>query len=302
MSEATMEPSEYPFLSVIIPVYNDNIGLQKLLPTIMQQSYPQAKYEVIVVDNKSCQDVTKITKHFRVKLSTENDIQSSYAARNKGIQQARGEVLVFIDSDCQASNDWLYEGIKKMHQTGSDMVGGNVVFSFSGKNTSAEYYDAVVFLQTEEKVKQGFCGTANMFVKSSVFNSLGMFPQNVKSGGDIFFSKKATISGFKLVYSPKAIVYHPTRRFWSLAKKMFRVGKGKARITKLSETLLKKEEIRTIQSGGILKRLNPMELRRKINKSSYRVETSKYFNILLVAYTVLAIGLAGFLYGKVTKN
>jgi hypothetical protein len=45
-----------------------------------------------------------------------------------------------------------------------------------------------------------------------------------------------------------------------------------------------------------------MELRRKINKSSYRVETSKYFNILLVAYTVLAIGLAGFLYGKVTKN
>jgi glycosyltransferase involved in cell wall biosynthesis len=302
MSEETMESSEYPFLSVIVPVYNDNVGLKKLLPTLMQQSYPKDKYDVIVVDNKSNQDVTEVTKDFEVKLLTESVIQSSYAARNKGIQHARGEVLVFVDSDCQATDDWLYEGIKKMYQAGSDMVGGNVVFLFSEKKANAEYYDAISYFQFEEKIKRGTCGGGNMFVKRSVFDSIGMFPQNVKSGGDVFFTKKATVFGFKLVYAPKAIVYHPARRFWSLARKMFRVGEGKAKITKMSETLLSREEIKTIQGGGIRKLLSPLELGRKIDRSPYKIGTSKYLPILFVAYTILSLGLAGFLYGKVTKN
>ena len=297
-----MESSEYPFLSVIIPVYNDNTGLKKLLPTLMQQSYPQDKYEVIVVDNGSNQDVSEVTQHFEIKLLTENDIQSSYAARNKGIQHARGEVFVFIDSDCRATDDWLYEGIKKMHQAGSDLVGGNVVFSFSEKKTSAEYYDVIIFLRMDEKVQRGICGGANMFVKSSVFDSIGMFPSNVKSGGDVFFTKKATISGFKLVYAPKAIVYHPARRFWPLARKMFRVGKGKAKITKMSETSLEKEEIKIIQGGGIRKQISPLELRRKIDRSPYKIGWGRYLPILFVAYTTLSLGLFGFLYGKVTKK
>ena len=297
-----MESPEYPFLSIIIPVYNDNAGLKKLLPTLMKQSYPKEKYEVIVVDNGSNQNVTEVTQHFEVKLLTENDIQSSYAARNKGIQHARGEVFVFIDSDCRAADDWLYEGIKKMHEAVSDLVGGNVVFSFSEKKTSAEYYDAIIFLRMDEKIKRGICGGANMFVKKSVFDSIGMFLSNVKSGGDVLFTKKATVSGFKLVYAPKAIVYHSTRRFWPLARKMFRVGKGKAEITKMSETLLEREEIKIIQGGGIRKQISPLELRRKIDRSPYQIGWANYLPILFVAYTTLSLGLVGFLYGKATKN
>ena len=302
MSKEAIEFSEYPFLSVIIPVYNDNTGLKKLLPSLMQQSYPQDKYEVIVVDNGSNQDVAEIIKDFTVKLLTENGIQSSYAARNKGIQHARGEVFVFIDSDCRAADDWLYEGIKKMHEAGGDLVGGNVVFSFSDKKASAEYYDAIYHFQFEDMIKRGTCGGGNTFVKKSVFDSIGMFPQNIKSGGDVFFTKKATVSGFKLVYAPEAIVYHPTRKFWPLAGKMFRMAQGKARTTKMSAPLLGEKKIKTIQSGGLWQRLNPLELRRKIARSSYKVGMAKYFLILSVTYAILWVGLAGFLYGKVIKN
>ena len=297
-----MEFSKYPFLSVIVPVYNDNAGLKELLPTLRQQSYPQDKYEVIVVDNGSNQDVTEVTKEFEIKLLAENDIQSSYAARNKGIRHARGEVFVFIDSDCRAAGDWLYEGIKKMHQAGSDLVGGNVVFTFSKKKTSAEYYDAIYHFQFEEMIRRGNCGGGNTFVKRSVFDSIGMFPQNVKSGGDGFFTKRATLSGFKLVYAPEAIVYHPARRFWSLAGKMFRIARGKAKITKMSESLWGEEKIKTIQSGGLWQRLNPLELRGKLARSTYQVGNIKYILILVVTYAILSVGLAGFLYGKVIKN
>jgi glycosyltransferase involved in cell wall biosynthesis len=299
MSKEAMEFSEYPFLSVIIPVYNDNSGLKKLLPTLMQQSYPQDKYEVIVVDNGSNQDVGEVVKDFAVKLLAENDIQSSYAARNRGIQHARGEVFAFIDSDCKAAADWLYEGIKKMHQAGSDLVGGNVVFSFSEKKTSAEYYDAIYHFQFEDMIRRGTCGGGNTFIKKSVFDSIGMFPSNVKSGGDVFFTKRATVSGFKLVYAPKAIIYHPTRRFWPLARKMFRLALGKAKTTKMSAPLLGEEKIKTIQSGGIWQRLNPFELRRKLARSNYQVGIAKYFLILFLTYAILSIGLAGFLYAKV---
>jgi glycosyltransferase involved in cell wall biosynthesis len=254
------------------------------------------------VDNGSNEDVTEVIKYFKVKLLTESDIRSSYAARNKGIQHARGEVLVFVDSDCWAANDWLYEGIKKMHRSGSDMVGGNVVFSFSEKKTSAEYYDAIYHFQFEDMIKRGTCGGGNTFVKRLVFDSIGMFPQNVESGGDVFFTKNATVSGFKLVYAPKAIVYHPTRRFWPLVRKMFRMAEGKAKITKMSESLFGEEKIKTIQSGGIRKRLSPSELRRKIARSAYRIGMGKYILILSVTYAILSVGLVGFLYGKAIKN
>jgi GT2 family glycosyltransferase len=302
MSEDKMQFIEYPFLSVIIPVYNDNAGLRKLLPTLIQQSYPQDKYEVIVVDNGSSQDVTEVTQHFNVKLLSETDIQSSYAARNKGIKNARGEVMVFVDSDCRANKDWLYQGIKKMHQSGGYMVGGNVVFSFSEKKAIAEYYDAIYHFQFEDMIKRGTCGGGNTFIKRSVFDSIGMFPQNVKSGGDVFFTKKATVSGFKLVYAPKAIVYHPTRKFWPLARKMFRMGMGKAKITKMSEPLLGKERIKTIQSGGLWTRLNPIELRKKIARSTDQIGMAKYILILFVTYTILSVGLAGFVYGKASRK
>jgi glycosyltransferase involved in cell wall biosynthesis len=297
-----MELSKYPFLSVIIPVYNDNAGLRKLLPTLMRQSYPKVKYEVVVVDNGSNQDVAEVTQQFNVRLLTETDIQSSYAARNKGIQHALGEVLVFVDSDCRAADDWLYEGVKQMHQAGSDMVGGKVLFSFSEKKATAEYYDAIYHFQFEDMIERGTCGGGNTFIKRSVFDSIGMFPQNVKSGGDVFFTKKATVSGFKLDYAPKAIVYHPTRKFWPLARKMFRMGIGKAKITKMSEPLLGEERIKTIQSGGLWNRLNPFELRRKIVRSAYQIGMGKFLPILFVTYAILSVGLAGFLYAKTFRK
>ncbi|MHC5088694.1 MAG: glycosyltransferase family 2 protein, partial [Planctomycetota bacterium] len=76
---------QFPFLSIIIPVYNDNKGLSRLLPSLKQQTYPGDKYEIIVVDNGSSENVQAVTDTFEdIILFYENNIQSSYAARNKG--------------------------------------------------------------------------------------------------------------------------------------------------------------------------------------------------------------------------
>ena len=289
-----------PFVSVIIPVYNDLINLRKLLASLADQTYPRARYEVIVVDNGSAEDVSKVTDDFDVTLLYENEIQSSYAARNKGIAAARGEVFAFIDSDCKASDGWVAEGIGVLQEMNSDMVGGKVTFAFSDRTRAAEYYDAVNNFQFEEKIKRGTCGGGNTFVKRSVFDKIGMFDPNMKSGGDVVFARKATTSGLKLVYAPRAEVFHPTRSFSQLAKKTFRVGAGKADITKRSNESAGK--VKLVQSGSIRSLLSPVVLKKKLDKAEYKVGAFKFLAILMTGYGILFAGFAGLIFGKYLKK
>jgi glycosyltransferase involved in cell wall biosynthesis len=291
--------AEYPFLSVLIPVYNDNRGLEILLESLRNQSYPKDRFEVIVVDNGSAENVQKVTdQHENIILLYEKDIQSSYAARNKGIRQAQGEILVFVDSDCRASQNWLAEGVKKLMESGSDMVGGQVVFDIATRSSAAEYYDATHNIQIKEKINRGTCATCNAFIGKNVFDAIGLFPQHIKSGGDVYFSKKATENGFTLVYAPKAIVYHPARTFWPLIKKTFRVGAGKAAIRSMSLNTMGKGGIKTVQSGKLFDLFNPVALKRKINQFAYHIHFWKFIQIFFVSYVVLFAGFLGVLYGK----
>lgn len=291
---------QYPFLSIIIPVYNDNRGLEQLLPSLMQQTYPNDKYEIIVIDNGSAEDVRSVTeKYENVTLLFETEIQSSYATRNKGIAHAKGTIYVFIDSDCRATENWLTEGISKLIESDSDMLGGQVTFDISQKPSAAEYYDAIHNFQFEEKIKRGTCGGGNTFIQKKVFDAIGGFPQHIQSGGDVYFSKKATSSGFSLIYASKAKVYHPARTFWPLMKKTFRIGVGKAAIKKMSEDHIGQKKIKTVQSGGIANLISPAALRDRILKKGYSVSPVMFWRIWLVGFCILASGFYGLIYGKI---
>lgn len=292
-------PDDQPFVSVIIPVYNDNKGLNILLESLRHQSYPDERFEIIAVDNGSTENIRSVTDLYdNVILLFENDIQSSYAARNKGIAQAKGEIYVFVDSDCRATKDWLTEGVRRLTEANCDMVGGQVAFDISGRPTAAEYYDAVHNFQFEEKIKRGTCGGGNTFIKKHVFDAVGLFPQQIQSGGDVYFSKKATESGFSLVYAPAAIVYHPARRFGPLVKKTFRVGVGKAAIKKMSREAIGKEKIKTVQTGGVARLISPAALRERIGKKGYPVGAVMFLRIWLAGLCILTAGFCGLLWGR----
>ena len=80
------------FVSVIIPVYNDAERLKKCLLALEKQTYPQAQYEVIVVDNASEENIKDVVSQFpQARLTFENS-PGSYAARNQGISIAKGEL------------------------------------------------------------------------------------------------------------------------------------------------------------------------------------------------------------------
>ena len=215
------------FVSVIIPVYNNFESLKLCLNALDNQTYPKEHYEVIVIDNNSTESIKSLANSFQQVRFASESLQGSYAARNKGVSLAKGEVCAFTDSDCVPTSQWIENGIKSMVLQQADLLGGNVKFSFSPKKTAAEIYDSITNIQIKRGIEQRKeCKTANLFVYKKVFDSVGLFPSNIKSGGDVIWTQKATSANFKLVYASEAEVLHPARKFLSLVKKQYRIGNG----------------------------------------------------------------------------
>ncbi|MDY6868177.1 MAG: glycosyltransferase, partial [Chloroflexota bacterium] len=168
-----------------------------------------------------------------IQVFVEDRIQSSYAARNKGISAANGQIIAMLDADCTPVPNWIEKGVEVLANDNVDLVGGNVEFRFSANPTAAEVYDSISNLQIKRNIEErGVAKTANLFVRRSVFEKIGGFHSDLKSGGDVTWTGKATSAGFKLVYSNEAKVYHPTRRLSALLQKQIRVGQGQSAIWK----------------------------------------------------------------------
>lgn len=216
-----------PTVSIIVPMYNAEKNIAILITSLLNLDYPKELLEIILIDNNSNDRTKEVVGQYPVKLLEENRTQSSYAARNKGIKNAKNEILAFTDSDCVVTPQWVREGVTMLISKSADLVGGRVAFIYSKQKTAAELYDSIINLHTGSSIeKMNAATTANLLVKSFLFENIGLFPDSVKSGGDIQWTSRATKAGFILIHAPKAIVHHPTRRLQELLKKDFRVGTG----------------------------------------------------------------------------
>lgn len=221
-----MEHSPHLFVSVIIPVYNDTSRLRLCLQALAQQTYPKDKYEIVVIDNGSTDDVKKVTDLFPKVVLTYEGKPGSYAARNKGLEIAKGAVLAFTDSDCIPASDWLEKGVQHFLATPNcGIAAGKIEFFFQqpSQPNAVELYDSVELLQQKEYVRQQWGATANLFTAPVVLDRVGPFNAELKSGGDLEWGKRVAAHGYAVVYSPDSVVSHPARSsFKDIRKKMLR--------------------------------------------------------------------------------
>jgi glycosyltransferase involved in cell wall biosynthesis len=225
--------SSQPFVSVIVPVYNGELMIEKNIQSLLDQDYPKDKYEIIIIDNGSSDMTRELIKKYPVTLLQENEIQTSYAARNQGIIHAQGTIIAFTDADCSTKPDWISQGVRCFAETDADMVGGKISFTFSDTPTAAELLDSLINLHNESSTtEKGGAKTANVFVKKELFEQLGMFQSDQKSGEDIGWTGRASHAGFNMVYASQSIVEHPARNFSELLEKHVRVGIGSVAVWK----------------------------------------------------------------------
>ncbi len=216
------------FVSVIIPVFNDGERLRICLAALAKQTYPQDFYEVIVVDNGSEESLETIVQEFpQVKLAYCNT-PGSYAARNHGIALAKGEILAFTDSDCIPALDWLKKGVKRLLETDNcGLVAGKIAIFYqnSDRPTAVELYDDATFFNQETYItEQNYGATANVFTYKSVFEQVGLFNAQLKSGGDKEWGQRVAAKGYSVVYAEDCSIAHPARySFKQMYRKIVRV-------------------------------------------------------------------------------
>ena len=205
-----------PFVSVIIPVYNDYDRLRMCLHALENQSYPRERFEIIVVDNGSS-PLPPVPVPADVDATWLQETRTgSYAARNLGIRNATGEILAFIDSDCIAYPDWMERGVAALeHLKGPGYVGGRVeVFPVDPEHpTPTELFEMATAFRMDENMREMHWGGAgNLFVRRSIIEDIGPFNDALQSGGDAEFGKRVFAAGYQQFFGDDVVVKHPARR------------------------------------------------------------------------------------------
>jgi glycosyltransferase involved in cell wall biosynthesis len=204
------------FISIIIPTYNRLPILEKCLKALEKQKFIDNKisnYEIIVVDDGSTDGTLKWLidradqlPHVRSFLQ---EHQGPAAARNLGIKEAKGDIIIFIDSDLvvtetflQAHANALREGQKKL---GSDRLFtyGWVINTCNFENPTAEPYKITDF-------SAAYFATGNVAIARKWLEEVGLFDTRFQLYGweDLELGVRLKRLGLKLIKCPEAVGYH----------------------------------------------------------------------------------------------
>ena len=292
-----VDVDQLPFVSIIVPVYNEEENIRKCIRVLLNQSYPRSQYEILIVDGNSSDNTQCVVREYPVKLLVE-DKRSSYAARNMGIHNAKGEILAFTDADAIVSYNWLQEGVNSIIKNNADYVGCQVkLYTKDEVLTYWDLYDINIAFDVAELIKiKGFAPTVGLFVKRSLIEQVGMFDPRLVSCGDAEFGDRVREAGFKQFYAEKAVVYHPTRStLKDQIERALRIGQGKFQLSVYYPERYGKP---------ISNLLNPLEIF-PFRALAHKRKLSKIFslyNISPIAYTIRLFEIVGkyaaFVYAK----
>ena len=226
------DKGNFPFVSIIIPVFNSEKIIRRCLESLLRQTYPTEKYEIIIVDNGSYDNSVKIIKEFPIKLFFEKRAHNSYMARNCGLRHAKGEIIAFIDADCIARKDWLQNLIEPFKDVNVGVVAGEVL-NYKPMNLIQGFYAFSDFLRQETKVQKKVpaIGTANVAFRKVIFNIVGQFDENFRWGGDNDFGVRIQKeTNYLIRFAKRAKVYHFHRiSLKELIRHAYTYGLGKGR-------------------------------------------------------------------------
>ena len=205
------------FFSIVIPTYNRLPILKKCLLALESQDFKPntivENYEVVVVDDGSTdgswewlETNSSLIPHVRIVAQNH---QGPAAARNLGVQEAEGEIIVFIDSDLvvtenflQAHGDGLQSGEKDL---GSDRLFtyGAVINTANFANPTSEPYKITDF-------SAAYFATGNVAIPRHWLEEAGLFDTRFQLYGweDLELGVRLKKLGLKLIKCPQAVGYH----------------------------------------------------------------------------------------------
>ncbi len=223
--------------SIVIPHFNNNLRLEKTLYAVKREINKQKNIQVIVVDNKSDLSPRSFVEDLGFLFLEETKyLNSPYSARNRGVEKAAGDIIILLDSTCVPQKNWLITGLEFMSNNDADIVSANIVYEYaSSKPTLSEIWDTALGVNVKKSIeKRDYAPGGCLFIKRGVFDTLGLFKEGLRSGGDYTFTNMAVNQGYKLMFCENAVVKYPAKKLPELKKKTIRVGRGQIGIWQTS--------------------------------------------------------------------
>ncbi|HEV7238274.1 MAG TPA: glycosyltransferase [Thermoanaerobaculia bacterium] len=197
-------------VSVVVPVYDGEATIAACIEALLAQTYPRHLTEIIVVDNGSTDGTCAIVQRHPVTLVTES-IPTSYAARNRGIAQAVGEVIALTDSDCLPMPDWLTHLVAPLVDPSIGAVLGAI--DDAPPQSLVEEFTARVqpFAARTQRALKNLL-TANVAIRRTTLTQLGLFDERLPTGADVDLGWRMQQQlQLTIVDAPAAIIMHRHR-------------------------------------------------------------------------------------------
>ncbi len=201
-------------ISVVVPHLNQHRELVDCLASLHEQFDPPEHLEIIVVDNGSATPpAAECSVWPGVAMVVERE-PGPGPARNRGVREASDpDVLAFVDADCTVDPHWLESIARAFDDPTIDIIGGDIRLGFRDESRPEpiELYETIYSYRNELHIAEGFSGTGNLAVRGSVWAQVGQFGGK-EIAEDRDWGLRAHAAGFRIVYVPAMIVYHPARR------------------------------------------------------------------------------------------
>jgi GT2 family glycosyltransferase len=202
-----------PRISVVVPTWRRPDLLRRCLDALCAQRLPGEAFEVIVCDDGPTEETRRLVEALaqgrrrsgpQIRYVPVSATQGPAAARNRGWEHARADIIAFTDDDTVPDPAWLEQGLAAMTPAFGALA-GRVVMPLPHPPTDYALNESG--LTTAEFV------TANCFVRRDALRAVGGFDERFtmawREDSDLQF--KLLENGYRLGRAPEAVVVHPLR-------------------------------------------------------------------------------------------
>ena len=233
--------TEYPFISILVPCFNEASLIKEKIENIKQLDYPKDKLEVIFCDGKSTDETFRIlkeeTEHLDYIEVVQSDIGGKINQINYVLQKARSEIIVSTDTDCILKRDAIIEIVKVFQSDKEIAVVGAYVIPKNALALEVKYWSD----QNKIRILESRVHSCSIVIAPCFAFKRGLmdgFPKDCIAD-DIYISFYGNIKGKKVKYAEKVIVYETRNPNTIMALLRHKFRKGNAYIIELLRVFYK---------------------------------------------------------------
>ncbi|HAB51846.1 MAG TPA: hypothetical protein DCE80_06705 [Ignavibacteriales bacterium] len=222
-------------VSVIVPTSDRKIMLERCLGSLLDQTYPKEKMEIIIVDDRADGKIAIISDNLRSRYPNIRYFaqynKGPAIARNLGIGSSVGEIIAFVDDDCVVDKTWI-ERIVEGHQGNPDIIaiGGDTIVYASKIPILVSQFLSTCSIETfiDNKKEVIFFPTCNVSFKREIFLKYKFNEQFPFPGGeDLELFWCLYKDGYRFIWDKKMkAIHYRDKSLFSFLKQAYMYGRG----------------------------------------------------------------------------